>query len=159
MENQNNGFANLLMGKAMMAKGKSAPAIPYLSNATLLIAEESSGWMLLAEAYQMEDQPKRVQETLQTAILTSPDSADINYALGESYRMTGSLSEALPYLKKAASLNPGSLSVALDLAKTLKALGYLKEAGGVYSGSAEEMAEKYRAGLCGSGNTAGVRPG
>ena len=126
--NQNNGLANLLMGKAMMEIGKSAPAIPYLSNATILIPEDPSGWMLLAEAYQMEEQPKRAQETLQTAILTSPDSADINYALGESYRRTGSLSEALPYLKKAASLNPGSLSVALDLAETLKALGYLKEA-------------------------------
>ena len=126
--NQNNGFANLLMGKAMMEKGESAPAIPYLSNAIVLVPEDPSGWMLLAKAYQTEEQPKRAQETLQTAILTAPDSADINYALGESYRQTGSLSEALPYLKKAATLNPGLLSVSLDLADTLKSLGYLKEA-------------------------------
>ncbi len=129
-QNQNNGFANLLMGKAVMETGNPASAISYLSNATLLIPEEASGWMLLAKAYQAEEQPRRAQETLQTAILTAPESVDINYALGESYRKSGSLSEALPYLKKAASLNPGSFSVALDLAETLKALGYLKEAEG-----------------------------
>jgi tetratricopeptide (TPR) repeat protein len=66
--------------------------------------------------------------TLRAGVLSAPESPELNFRLANACLETGSLSEALPFLKKAATLTPNELEVTLGLGNTLFCLGHLEEA-------------------------------
>ena len=126
--NPDHGMAYAYMGMAIAKEGALEEGITYLSKATLLIPENSLPWVELAKIQILKGDGPRALETLRTAILNAPDSAELHFALGNTCLMLGSATEALPFLRQSARLAPESNEVALALSKTLQSLGHEREA-------------------------------
>jgi tetratricopeptide (TPR) repeat protein len=67
------------------------------------------------------EQCRRIEEL-------APDYADVTYNLGQLYLAAGQVSEALPYLRRAAQINPYNMEHIVALASALHAVGQDDEA-------------------------------
>jgi tetratricopeptide (TPR) repeat protein len=123
-----NPEANTLMGQSLYRLGDKEAAVVYLSQATVLSPSISKNWLMLSDIYRQNNDQPRLFETLRLAILSNPESAEINYELAQTCLEQGKLADALPFLRKAASLAPESVRLAMQLGETLKSLGHLPEA-------------------------------
>ena len=122
------GLAYTYAGMAHAGQGDNQQALKDLSKATLLIPENSTAWIQLANLHRKNGDTQRSLETLRTAILTAPDSAELHFELGRAYLENNLASEALPFLRQSARLAPESDEVALALTETLLSLGHEDEA-------------------------------
>lgn len=127
-ENPENGLAAGLMGQALIGLGEREEALVFLSRATLLAPDVLAPWLTLAELQQSNGDSLRALETLRAAVTAAPDEADGHFALSEVCLAEGLLSEALPHLKQAFLLRPGSDTIAFLYGKTLHKLGHSSEA-------------------------------
>lgn len=127
-ENPDNGQAAGLLGETLLGLGEREEAKVYLSRATLLAPEVLSPWLALAALQQDEGDHARALETLRAAVIASPDEVEGHLALSNACLAEGMLSEALPHLKQAFHLKPGSDTTAFLYGKTLRDLGHTAEA-------------------------------
>ena len=123
-----NAEANTMMGQSLYRLGDKEAAAAYLGQATVLSPSIAQNWMMLAEIYRQNNDQPRLFETLRSAILSNPESAEINYELAQTCLEQGKLSDGLPFLRKAAMLSPESVRLSMQLGETLKSLGHLAEA-------------------------------
>ena len=123
-----NPEANTLMGQSLYRLGDKEAAVVYLGQATVLSPSNVRNWLMLSDIYRHNNDQPRLFETLRQAILSNPESAEINYELAQTCLELGKLNDALPFLRKAANLAPESVGLAMQLGETLKSLGHLDEA-------------------------------
>jgi len=123
----NHGAINGMVGDAYYRLENWKEAARYYGKATLLQPTDAVGWMRLADCYERMDEPLRALETLRAAILSAPNSTELNYRLATTCLAFNLYSEALPFLKRAASLTPESYEVTTQLANTLFSLGQMEE--------------------------------
>ena len=118
-----NGEAASLEGQALAAQGDTEKAMSFLNRATLNLPENPAPWLILSQIYQEKGQAQRALETLRSAAQSisehAPAAADLYLALGEACLELNLESEALPALKKAVNLSPGSTQIAYLYGKTL----------------------------------------
>ena len=62
------------------------------------------------------------------AVLALPSSTAVNFALARECLENGLTSDALPFLRRAAALDPTSVDIAINLGHTLCILGHVEEA-------------------------------
>ncbi len=118
-----NGEAASLEGQALAAQGDTEKAMSFLNRATLNLPENPAPWLILSQIYQEKGEAQRALETLRSAAQSisenAPAAADLYLALGEACLESNLESEALPALKKAVNLSPGSAQAAYLYGKTL----------------------------------------
>jgi len=131
-ESPDTGAAAGLLGQALAAQGDLERAVACLSRATLYAPEEPDSWLALARIQREQGESQRALETLRSAVLaipeTAPQAAETNLVLGELCLQNGLVSEALPALKQAFSLNPQSFQAGYLYGKTLYECGKPQEA-------------------------------
>lgn len=135
---ENDGFANAMLGEALAYQGKVAEALDHLNQATHIIPDHPSPWLALARVFQSRGEQAKALETLRAASQSAPDQPEILLALGEACLRDNSPSQALGSLRRANSLvNENKLAgqssalanrIALRLGQTLYQLGHLQEA-------------------------------
>jgi predicted Zn-dependent protease len=88
----------------------------------------------MQSAYARQDRTKDAQRQLETTLNLEPENYRANLVLGRMLTLHGKTVLALPYLKKAALLQPGAPDPHLFLADTFAGLG---QKGNAHSEQAE----------------------
>ena len=127
-QNPNHGTAAAYRGLAYYHIQNTKEAISNLSRATFLVPEMDMTWLLLSSIYKEESGFERSIETLLSGVKNSPNSIKLNVATGEEYINNGLFSEGLPYLKKAAELEPETREHILTLSQVYKTLNDFDDA-------------------------------
>jgi tetratricopeptide (TPR) repeat protein len=127
-----NGPAHTLLGNCYQEIGDLDKAQFILTKATQLSSKDPVPWLSLSKVYETRGEEESASATLRSALLAVSDSAELNYEMSQQYLRKNLLSEAVPYLRKAASISPKSADTAIELGKTLKSLGHLNEVFRVY---------------------------
>jgi Flp pilus assembly protein TadD len=127
-----NGAAHTLLGNCYQEIGDLEKAQFVLTKATLLSSKDPNPWLSLAKVYEAQGDEESTSATLRSALLAVSDSAELNYEMSQHYLRKNLLSEAVPYLRKAANISPENADTAIELGKTLKSLGHLDEVHMVY---------------------------
>lgn len=125
--NQNDAVAYQLLGETALAQGNLQQAIDRFQAAVHLAPTLPTGWLSLSKTYRLAGEHGQMLLTLRSASLALPESPEIHLALGEVYLEQDELTQALPSLRRAASLRP-TPQIALQLGQTLLKLGHLEEA-------------------------------
>lgn len=127
-----NGSAHSLLGNCYQQIGDLDKAQFVLIKATLLSSKEANPWLALARVFEAKGDVESASATLRSGLLAVSDSAELNYEMSQHFLRNNLLSEAVPYLRKAASISPESVETAVELGKTLKSLGHTEEVHQVY---------------------------
>ena len=123
--------ALLAEGRALMARGQTAEAIPVLERAKALFpeyAEDESPYLLLATAYKASGDLKRAAAELQAHTLLNESDYASNLALAEMLEQLGDRAGAAAALERAIWISPYDPAVHTRLAEHLAATGDHKRA-------------------------------
>lgn len=116
-----------LVGEAHCTSGDYITGIDHLRKAVSIAPARAELWLNLARACKLAGMEAQKLDVLKTASQALPEDASIHLALGEAYLLRNAPTQALIYLRQAASLNDQP-QISLRLGQTLHQLGHLQEA-------------------------------
>jgi Flp pilus assembly protein TadD len=98
----------LQRGSALLARRHHAQAAVVLARAARLEPGKGSILEALGRAYFNSAQSERARETFEALLEVDPSSPYGHFALGQSLKRLGRVSEARTHLRLAVALDPGS---------------------------------------------------
>jgi tetratricopeptide (TPR) repeat protein len=122
------GAAQYELGRALVESGKWEEAAPAFEAALVNDPMEAEWHFNLAVVY---ERTRRLPEAIgefKTTLKLNPDHFRANLLLGRLLGMKGESAEALPFLQKAAKLNPDSPDVHMYLANVYTLLKQTSQA-------------------------------
>jgi len=125
--NKDDAIAYQLLGETSLALGDLPEAIIRFQKSVHIAPTLPAGWLTLAKTYRLSGEQGQMLQTLRSASLALPETPEIHLALGEAYLEQDEPTQALPSLRRAASLAI-TPQIALRLGQTLLKLGHLEEA-------------------------------
>lgn len=127
-EHQNSAEYHELMARVHGGEGETHQAVDEWRKAyELSRASVDVGTNLALALIQVQDNPG-VEKLAEELLRRQPDSAELNYLLGDALANQQELQKAIPYLEKAVRLDPGLLSAHQMLAQALLQTGQSKKA-------------------------------
>lgn len=106
----------LAWAERLIARGEAGAARSAARELTEERRTDPRGWIALATAHQLMEDPKEAREAARAAVALGPKEAAAWVALGAAQRSLGELSEAEVSLKKALELEPKSRAARFNLA-------------------------------------------
>jgi len=117
-------LANQNAGNLLFAEQKYAAAIPYLRTAVNMQPSNIEMLLRLSDSYALNGQADTALFYTNYAYQKQPENAMVAHQLGRIYgRYLNRLEEAIPYLQKAAQLNPSETTYLEDLGVAYGLLG------------------------------------
>ncbi len=126
-ENAEDDIALGLCGEAYTQSRDFITSIDYFRKAVRLAPSRAELWLQLAQACKLAGMDAQRLDVLKAASQALPDDAEIQLVLGEAYLSRNAPTQALIYLRRAASLETKP-RIMLRLGQTLLQLGHLEEA-------------------------------
>ncbi len=126
-ENAEDDLALGLCGQAYCISGEYLTSIDYLRKAVRIAPARAELWLMLAESCKLAGMEAQRLDVLKAASQALPEDAEIQLVLGEIYLSRNAPTQALIYLRRAASLD-GNPRISLRLGQTLLQLGHKEEA-------------------------------
>ncbi len=127
------GFAHTLLGKAFYTCGEIDEGIEHFEKAIQLTPGRADPWLALAEAFHEQGEHRKAHQSLLTASRAAPDSPEIHFALGNTYREYEAPTKARKSYQRAMELvstqqsNLG-IEITQALGNTLIELGHIDQA-------------------------------
>lgn len=106
----------LAWAERLIARGEAGAARSAARELTEERRTDPRGWIALATAHQLMEDPKEAREAAKAAVELGPKEAAAWVALGAAQRALGELSDAEVALKKALELEPKSRAARFNLA-------------------------------------------
>lgn len=106
----------LAWAERLIAKGEVGPARSAARELTEERREDPRGWIALATAHQLAEDPREAREAARAAVEFGPKEGAAWVALGAAQRALGDLGAAQEAFDKALSLSPGSRAARFNLA-------------------------------------------
>lgn len=106
----------LAWAERLIARGEAGAARSAARELTEERRTDPRGWIALATAHQLMEDPKEAREAAKAAVELGPKEPAAWVALGAAQRLLGDLSRAEVSLKKALELDPKSRSARFNLA-------------------------------------------
>lgn len=123
------GYIQILRHRLFGAPHESVDtAFTFLQKAITLHPELPEGYWILSEYHAIKKQVPEMEADLKQALALSPNSVEILRALGSFYvTKTEHKEKAIPYLKKATTLEPFNVRPVISLSNTHKLVGNLMQ--------------------------------
>ena len=106
----------LAWAERLIARGEAGAARSAARELTEERRTDARGWIALATAHQLMEDPKEAREAAKAAVELGPKEPAAWVALGAAQRALGELSDAEASLKKALELEPKSRAARFNLA-------------------------------------------
>jgi len=132
-ETPRNLEANLTRGRLYLITGEGEPAVAAFQVVVSDQPRELQGYLLLAEAQQLNQKPGLALESLQQAQKLEPESRELLRALARYYLRQLDFRSAEGYLRKALAKNPQDLEVLVELGDLFRAARDGKRAESAYA--------------------------
>lgn len=126
-EDSENDLALGICGQAYCASGDYLNSIDYLRKAVRIAPGRADLWLMLADGCKLAGMEAQRLDVLKAASQALPEDTEIQLILGEVYLSRNAPTQALIYLRRAASMDDNP-RISLRLGQTLLQLGHMEEA-------------------------------